>query len=266
MGKLMKYDLRAAMRLFLPIWIGTLVLSVINAVAINTSIDQEHWTLNLLTNLTMIANVLLLVSVFVITLIYIVLRFYQSMLRDEGYLTFTLPVCVDSILWSKIFHGMILYAATFFVFITSIFILVSGSLSFDDLPYIWQSIMNFATEGEVVITVIFAVILALVGLITGLLQMYAAMAIGQLAKKQKVLASVAAYIGINIAISTAVSMIGTPALVRGVINWDNLLISSMREVHIVWLLMAVVLVANTALGTVFYFITRHMFSRKLNLE
>ena len=266
MGKLMKYDLRAALRLFLPIWIGTLVLSGINAIAINTSLNREHWVLNLLTNLTMIANVLLLVSVFVITLIYIVLRFYQSMLKDEGYLTFTLPVRVDSILWAKIFNGMILYGGTFLVFIASIFIFVSGSLSLDDLPYIWRGLMNTMTVGELIFTVMIAVVLVLVGLIASLLQMYAAMAIGQTAKKQKVFASVAAYIGINIAISTATSVIGTPVLVRGVVLWEKLPIASMREVHIAWLFMAVILVANAVLGAAFYFITRHMFSRKLNLE
>ena len=122
MGKLMKYDLRAAMRLFIPVWIGTLVLSVINSFFIGADYDIEHWMLNLLTKLTMITNVVLLISVFVITLVYILLRFYQSMVKDEAYLTFTLPVSVDSILWGRTFGGIILYVGTFLVFICSIFI------------------------------------------------------------------------------------------------------------------------------------------------
>lgn len=266
MGKLMKYDLRAAMRLFVPIWIGALVLSVINAIAINTSLGREHWALDLLTNLTMIANVLLLVSVFIITLIYIVLRFYHSMLKDEAYLTFTLPVRIDSILWSKTFSGMILYAGTFLVFMASIFILVSGALSFDDLPYVWQGLMRYVNLGEVILTGVFAIIICVVGIIVSLLQMYAAMAFGQLARKQKVVASVAAYIGINIAISTVTSAIGMPAMVNSVINWDSMVISSMRIVHVVWLVMALIVVLYCVLGTAFYLITRHVFSRKLNLE
>ncbi len=266
MGKLMKYDLRAAMRLFIPVWIGTLVLSVINAIAINTSLNREHWALNLLTNLTMIANVLLLVSVFIITLIYIVLRFYHSMLKDEAYLTFTLPARIDSILWSKICSGMILYGGTFLVFLASIFILISGALSFDDLPYIWRGLMRYVSVGEVILTVVFALVMILTGLIISMLQMYAAMAMGQLAKKQKVIASVAAYIGINIAISTLTSAVFTPAMVRGVVYWDSMAISSMRGVHVIWLFMAVMLAFYVILGAAFYFTTRYIFSRKLNLE
>ena len=30
MGRLMKYDLRAAMRLFIPLWLGTLALALVN--------------------------------------------------------------------------------------------------------------------------------------------------------------------------------------------------------------------------------------------
>ena len=34
MGKLMKYDLRAALRLFVPLWIGALILALVNSFTI----------------------------------------------------------------------------------------------------------------------------------------------------------------------------------------------------------------------------------------
>ncbi len=266
MGKLMKYDLRAALRLFIPVWIGILILSAINAIVIYSSPDWDHWILDVMTTLCMVANVLLLVSMFVITMIYVVLRFYQSMIRDEAYLTFTLPVRVDSILWAKIFGGMILYGGSFLVFLASVCILVSGGLEYADLPYIWRGLTSIVSAGELIATAVFFLILALVGLIMNLLQMFVAMAIGQLSQKHKVLASVGAYIGINIAISTVTSTIVTPIMVFGIANWDRTIFATMRAIHILWVYFAGIFVLSAVLSAVFYFVTRQVFARKLNLE
>ena len=100
MGKLMKYDLRAALRLFIPLWIGTLVLGLVNGVTIEMEQSDNRY-LNFFTGLFAVLFVLAIFAILIVAAIYVVQRFYQSMLKDEGYLTFTLPVGIDSILWSK---------------------------------------------------------------------------------------------------------------------------------------------------------------------
>ena len=97
MGRLMKYDLRAAMRLFIPLWLGTLALALVNRFTVHLEFSENR-ILNFFTGLVMVLYVLAALSILVVTLIYIIQRFYQSMLKDEGYLTFTLPVGIDSLL------------------------------------------------------------------------------------------------------------------------------------------------------------------------
>ena len=54
MSRLMKYDLRAAMKLFVPLWIGTLILSLINSFTIPGQHEIDSRILEFFVSLMMI--------------------------------------------------------------------------------------------------------------------------------------------------------------------------------------------------------------------
>ena len=124
MGKLMKYELRSAMKLFVPLWIAVLVLAFVNSLMVNPDLEKYTGAIpDFLSNLTMIAYTMTVVAILIVAAVYIVLRFYQATMKDEGYLTFTLPVSIDSILWTKALSGILIMALSMVVAVLSILLL-----------------------------------------------------------------------------------------------------------------------------------------------
>lgn len=85
LGKLLKYELKATSRTFLPIY-GALIL-----VALGNRLFRMG-NINLGFGLTTAILVGLFVALGVLTLMVTIQRFNRNLLGDEGYLMFTLPV------------------------------------------------------------------------------------------------------------------------------------------------------------------------------
>ncbi len=67
----------------------------------------------------MAGYVLLIVGIFVITLIVILQRFYKNLVKEEGYLMFTLPVKPWELITSK------LIASVIWTFVSTIVVMIS---------------------------------------------------------------------------------------------------------------------------------------------
>ena len=92
LGKLLKYELKATARTFLPLYGAILVVSVVVRLAFS---KFEHADLFMgISALTLFG---LFVALAVLTLLVIVQRFNNNLLSDEGYLMFTLPVSTHSL-------------------------------------------------------------------------------------------------------------------------------------------------------------------------
>lgn len=115
LGKLIKHEFRATGRLMAPLF-GALVLLAL-AVRANDLVFQhvESYSafLNILNRLLIIAYVLALLGVMVFSTVLMIKRFHQNFLTDEGYLMFTLPVSVHSLLWSKLITAALFFLFTF---------------------------------------------------------------------------------------------------------------------------------------------------------
>ncbi len=281
MGKLMKYDLRAAMKLFIPLWLGTLVLSIVNSFTLQKStavISPSQVDLNFgrdalewISGLVMFAYIMAIMAVVIITLIYVVMRFYQSMVKDEAYLTFTLPVTIDQILWGKAFTALILLAISGVVCVLSLVILMLPEIEFKHMVGFFRELLKMMTEYEntldVILICVMLVILAIVSGFSSVFHIYLSMGFGQLAKKRKIGASVLSYVGINIAVGFVSGNLIAP-LFR---LWagDSTLFTVpewMNQWQMVWLSLLAVTAATAILTAIYYFPTRYIFTRKLNLE
>lgn len=267
MGKLMKYDLRAALRLFIPIWIGTLLLAVVNRFSISGIYDSENKILAWLAQMSVAACVIILVVCYSVTYIYIIVRFYRAMVKDEAYLTFTLPISIDKILFSKAFVGLILIAAFFVLYIGCFFIIGAGIFDSSEIIQFWNIMTNEVSTGEIVVTVVLALVLSVVGVLSGLFMVYLAIGIGQLAKKRKVGASVATYFGINYLLSALWSwMIVSITMSDMLFEETPAPALDLSPVHAIWVVLAALILLCALLSTACYFPTRYLFSKKINLE
>lgn len=265
MGKLIKYDLRAAMKLFLPLWLGTLVLALVNSFHLGSTLEYLDNRLMLtLRNLALTAYILAMVSIVVVTLVFIVMRFYQSTAKDEAYLTFTLPVSVDAIVGGKVLSGLIIFFGSVAVCLVSLLILSSQSLFRNLLDGVTALIESYAAADVISVGLLLLLLLVTAGLCS-ILRVYFAMALGQLAQKHKIGASVLAYVGIGLVIQVLVSWIAVPVLL-GDNSVLDALFRNLNGVQIGRTLLGGVCLYNLVFCVIFYIPTRCLLKYQLNLE
>ena len=279
LGKLIKHEFRATGRLMAPLF-GALVLLAL-VVRANDLVFQhvESYSafLNILNTLLIIAYVLALFGVMVFSTVLMIKRFHQNFLTDEGYLMFTLPTSVHSLLWSKLITAALFFIFTFLAEALSVAIVVwRGGLAremftgFADLframdSYYMANGLAFALE---------MLALLFVSLLVTCLLFYAPMSIGYSFANHKGLLSVVFYFVIQ-----AVLQIFGVAVLAGAVNdtafhrlltdaMDNLgridtPVTAMQAAHGTMLL---ALFTELFLGAILYFLTYFMLRKHRNLQ
>ena len=279
LGKLIKHEFRATGRLMAPLF-GALVLLAL-VVRANDLVFQhvESYSafLNVLNTLLIIAYVLALFGVMVFSTVLMIKRFHQNFLTDEGYLMFTLPTSVHSLLWSKLITAALFFIFTFLAEALSVAIVVwRGGLAremftgFADLframdSYYMANGLAFALE---------TLALLFVSLLVTCLLFYAPMSIGYSFANHKGLLSVVFYFVIQ-----AVLQIFGVAVLAGAVNdtafhrlltdaMDNLgridtPVTAMQAAHGTMLL---ALFTELFLGAILYFLTYFMLRKHRNLQ
>jgi hypothetical protein len=97
--KLLRYELKAAGRILLPLY-GLLLLSAL--------VNGLFWDKNsIFSSLLLIASFLLFFAISIITFMLTIQRFWNNLLKDEGYLMFTLPVGAYTLVAAKTISALI---------------------------------------------------------------------------------------------------------------------------------------------------------------
>ena len=269
LAKLLKYDFKSMFKLFLPLWGVLLVVSAINRLFSGSGLDQEGG-LGLFNSLMVLLYILLIVAVMVVTTVIIIVRFYQGLLKDEGYLMFTIPVHPWQLITSKLLSALVISMLSSLVAVVSVFIIAS-------FPGMWD-VLGMALDTAIqevpnfVPIVILFVISCFVGMICSISQVYASMALGHLANSHRVGFSVLAFIVLNMIWSTVSTIIGlfgysdlTSSLITisagaqatiNVENFSGLMLFSLVSGIVLDLVRCVV----------HFVLTNYILSQKLNLE
>ena len=218
---------------------------------------------------------LYVLSIFALSIgsaIYFYVRFYRNLYTDQGYLMHTLPVSEHSLILSKA-----LIAAAWRIFGMIIMAVGIGSLVFSFMGKAFrEEYLNFkdiyrafdidGINPFLALMYMVLMLLAAVGsVIFSVLQGYAAISIGQLASKNKVLASVGAYFGIQILLSIISNILTQSLMIVGMqmdFRWD--LTDNFGPVFLIYLALMNVAIYGVSAG--FYFITHAIMKNKLNLE
>ena len=283
LGKLMKYDLRSGIRTFSLIWIGLALLGAINGLTIRFVIagDVQSGLVSFIFGvLPMILLVALYVAMGIFVLVFIIDRFYKGLLGNEGYLMFTLPVTSAAHIASKALTSMIFSVASAIVALLSGVLLVAVLTppNFSDIAQAFQEAGRYlrvnplpAGTGWVVAEFI---VYTLIAAAVSILQIYTAISIGHLGKKNRGWLALLAYIGISIAVSVLTRACMSVFFPSG--SFAEMLFGWQVTVDSAgWRTQGVGMTASTIgigiglellKGTGFFFATRAILDKRLNLE
>lgn len=253
LGKLLKYELKATARTFLPLYGAIIILALVNKAFL--SFEFEYGML--IGFLTLFG---LFIALVVVTLVLTVTRFYKNLLSSEGYLMFTLPVSADQLIWSKLLVTLLWMAASCAIgVVTFVVLLWQTSIPWQDVLNTVKEVFQAAVDGNYMGVIVQFIVAFLLSALGSILMIYASLAIGQLPpfSNNRVAAAVVAFILINIAVNILELIlvfglgitIDTPA-----IN-SNLGMRILTGANILSFIEAVA----------FYFVTRIILKKHLNL-
>ena len=121
LGKLMKYDLKSMLKTIVPLWLTVIALSVIFAIkywgGAAYNVDMGNDTVDLILFIILFSVALAIV---VMNILFIVQRFWNGLLKEEGYLMFTLPVTTRSLIMSKALSALVISLGSLLVATISI--------------------------------------------------------------------------------------------------------------------------------------------------
>ena len=238
LGKLMKHEFRATARIMLPVMGAMAALALLANLSIRGLAGNlsDVPMLKILFTLIIIFFGAAVVATVVMSLVIMVSRFYRNLLKDEGYLMFTLPVSVHELIWSKLIVSLVWFLATGLL-IFLVMALMALNLSHTNLEMIlkqlpsWSEILGWLDEagvrGQVITFLVQIVLGTLIGIIALCLHFYGAMALGHMFSKDKVLLSIVFFVGISFAFN--LMEMGYGVVGFGLSDLENLDMSSGRE-------------------------------------
>jgi len=255
LSKLVKYDIKSLIRVFIPVWIVAPVIAVMLSATIHLLSVADGPLMNVFSEY--IGPILLgiLAVLFVAVIV--------------GYLAFTLPVEVWQLIVSKVIVAAIVNLISGLIAALSCLILFLGISKeiFYSMGYtfsvIWRS-MTGELGAYTGVLIVLGILFLIVTSICGTYMLYASMSLGQLMEDHRVAGSFLAYIGLNMAVST-ITNIGT-MIVTNILP-DNLVnITAGNAGLIITLYMLIMLVINGIQLAVYHVITEYVLTNKLNLE
>ncbi len=258
LGKLTKYEFKYMARIFPLLYVALVVVAAASKLFFVFS-DRYQW-LDIMNGFSIFAFVILLMATMVLPTIMLVMRFYKSMVGDEGYLTFTLPVAPYEILLSKLINAALWTVFGFIAIIASI------SIFFTGVPDLWKDITEqFEAFGnyklDLTILIVELIITAFFAMIAGFCHLYAAMSVGQTAGKYKIGMSVGAYFGIYFVLQILQSL-----LLMLLTKLQQALLPGELSLSGISVLIGIYGLYYVIISVVLFFISSSALTKRLNLE
>ncbi len=285
--KLYKYDWKSVSMLLLVLHGVLLAYSIIGRLAIaiaenfssgaGTDIDTPASLSTTIFGMGAVAYILIyaifIVGIVLATILYLAVRMQKSLFSDEGYLTNTLPVSSDKLLWSKILVFWTWSAINFLCVALSILILVSYPDTMQDIVNGFQtfftSLLGFEGFGAMTDTImlVLGVIIEYFFYFTALILF--SICLGSLFKTHKTLGAVVSFFGINIGQSIVMLIIlfivpPLSPISTMVTTESGEVISSTGGNGTAQMIF--MLAWYLVLSVVFYFGSRYILTKKLNLD
>ena len=131
----LKYDLKALFRVTWPLYVAIIVMSF----GIYVYEMIQNWAIfhiplfDMFVGIYSFVYVIALMGLIIWPIIVCIRDFFNTMLKDEGYLTNTLPVSRNILILSKELAGLIFFLISCILLIISLFAVVMPSISLMDI-------------------------------------------------------------------------------------------------------------------------------------
>jgi hypothetical protein len=302
LGKLIKYEFKAVWKFLTMAAVFMVCLTLVGVIGIHTIFPLEVYQDSVLIHASgtentpffgVIASLYVmayLAGAFLLTAgsyIYLWMRFHNSMYGHQGYLTNTLPTTPAKLIVSKLVTAVVWVSASIILLISSgmaLFLAVrsaSGIYIHDDSPTFFAELKKYGISIPGTLTLY--VILFIAAIVFSVLMMYGSSTLGQLAKKNRVFAT----IGFYFAITMIINFVGTLSFVISALIFDRAIndgnaafsngffVSSLEapdDMHFGFIYRSVNWVAFSYLiliilgAALLYYLTHFVTNKRLNLE
>ena len=262
--KLFKHEIYALWRLMVPVWAVLFGVSVLGRVI--HLLEQDTIIYEIISGSSIFFYIVALLACLVCPFVFAIVRFYRNLFSGEGYLSFTLPVTTGQHLWVKLTVAVMTEVVTLIAAAVSVIIVTFGDLTVEigkAIAYLFKMCVE-RWGAHLPMCMVAAVVGVIAVFIVETLLYYCCISIGQLAKKNRVLAAVGAYFGIY----AIKQVFGTIFLIAATfIDWEPLAVWALEHpfatIHIV---MWGGIFIEALLGVLFFVVSYLLMHRRLNLE
>lgn len=267
--KLIKHELRATGRVMGPMLLLVLVAAAGGNLATYRLLETNNGVLNALGILLLTIFVIAIVATCVLAFALMVQRFYRNLLRDEGYLTMTLPVSVHEHIWAKLLTSLIWWIAVTVAVALAVFILLFNPSIVKEIGQILARLhmadLNLTRSlPHMILFCAELVLLLLVGCACVCLHFYAALAVGHSFTHHKDALSVLGFFALSIGWaliqSLALKLLNLVSL-EGISLW----LQSLEPITQMHLTMLGVTAVTAIPAVLYYVLTAYFLKNKLNL-
>ena len=261
--KLYKYELYSLFRNLLPIYAAVLGFALLSRLTLLIKTDNP--LLQIPAGISTTVYAFSIIAVFVVGMVVVVMRFYKNLLSGEGYLTFTLPFTATQHIICKLLCGVLVIVIDFIAVIASLLIMGAGTDALKNIFEVLKAGIEIAgeklTAAQIISLTAEFIIAIIIGMFQSLLMFYAAIAIGQ-QFKSRVGGAVVAYI----CLYAAVQVINTFIMIIGIAVFGSIEADLTMSVGTFQAFLGLIAVYSLIFAAVYFCITRHFLSKKLNLE
>lgn len=278
LGKLLKYEWKATSRIFLPLYIAVIVTTFLNVFFMNISDFELIKKIPWLVMLFAFAYGAVVIATFVLSAAVMIQRYYKNILGSEGYLMNTLPVKGWELICSKGIISLFWIIGSLFVVIVSmplsLFLVEPASMgeifqAFFKAEYWKEFVEAWGGIGNFVLFLLELFFGVVIGCVESIMKIYAAMSLGHLIHKYRLLAAVGFYIAFGMVENMMIGILGT---VFGETMYNILekmdffqSLSAGRFGAVNGLLLGGIVI-TFLLGSIYFFISKYVLDNKLNLE
>lgn len=270
--KLIKYDFQSYFRLLFPVQLIIIGFALINRLVqfFEPASDAAEAASTVYNSVFVSTLVLYILSIFVclvMTVIVGIIRFYQGMYTNEGYLNHTLPVTPTQHIFAKLLTSIIFSLGADLAIFLSFIVITAGEVNIEVFKaftfLVGQYFANTGLNGA--LYVLEFILLAIVSSVFLYLKLYFCISVGQLVKRKKILLAFGVFFGIYV----TKQLIGTVFAIFVALNLDFMnqigdwINSSPNVAFHIFFCGAIIFYGLFAL--IYFLITKHIMSKKLNL-
>ena len=265
--KLMKYELRSVYQTMLPLYGAVLIIGAINAIFSGDRIPDDT-----VRNISGIVYIALLIAMATLCLVIAVQRFYNGLLSEEGYLMFTLPVKPWQHIASKVLSAALMIVTGVVVtIITLVLIFIGTGINLNDFAAEIGYVFGAALQQYSYHFILYAaeiVLMLFILLSKELLRAYAAMSVGHLFSKHRLVFSFLSYALLGAVVSWFWNLLSHLLHSAGAVDMLVNLMSPESYPHIpaVHIFFLAGILWQLVEGAAYWGITNTILAKRLNLE